>query len=243
MRKDWTSVFQWKVVDKNGNIKYNNAPRRNVRTTAADWRSCLDWQSKIMGGDTLVGAAATGTATTAATATTVTLDSASAPGSTSAFNGKVITMGAAVGVIVSNTNVSSPVCTIDGWHDPTSWGATVTTPSAGRWIILPGNAPAPFLALTANATTSAASDTSLTSEITSGGLTRKIATYSHTSGGTSYQLQAVFNATSTFTVNKGAVFNALTSTAGGAMPFESDEPNPPTLVSGDQLTQTVTVNI
>ena len=44
-------------------------------------------------------------------------------------------------------------------------------------------------------------------------------------------------------VTKEAVFGACNTTAGGVMPFESAEPNPPTLVSGDTLTQTVTITI
>src|SRR5207244_2621672 len=92
------------------------------------------------------GAGATGTATTAPTATTATLDGAAAPGSTSAWNGRIITMGAAFGVILSNTNVSSPVVTIDRWYDPTSaTGAAASTPAAGRWIITPGNAPGQWM--------------------------------------------------------------------------------------------------
>jgi len=237
--KTWTSFFHSKVT-RDGEVIHDSGWRPNLRTTSADWRSGLDWQSKVMGGDVSIGANASGTNSTAPTATTITLNGASAPGSTSAYNGHKVWRGGVFGVILSNTNVSSPVLTIDQWNDPAVPGTAASTPAAGVWQIADGNAAASWLALTADSVAPAVSDTTLTAEITTGGLARSIGTYSHTSGGTSYQLQKVFNATATFTVSKEAVFAAAN---GGAMPFESAEPNPPTLVSGDQLTQTVVVNI
>lgn len=102
-------------------------------------------------------------------------------------------------------------------------------PASGRW-----------LGLSTDTTAPAATDTSLTGEITTGGLGRALGTYAHTTGTATYTISNTFTSSATFTVQKEAVFNAISS---GTMIFESLEPNPPTLVSGDTLTQTVTVSI
>lgn len=75
------------------------------------------------------------------------------------------------------------------------------------------------------------------------GFTRALAVFAHTAAATTYTLVNTFTASGTRTINKEAVFGAATLTAGGVMPFESAEPNPPTLVSGDTLAQTVTITV
>jgi hypothetical protein len=111
-------------------------------------------------------------------------------------------------------------------------------------------APANYVALTTDTTAPAATDTTLPSELNNsgGGLNRAQATYAHTAGTASYTL------TKTYTMNtndgssvqpaKIGVYNG----AYGASPtpllvFETAIPNPPTMVPGDQLTLTETVNI
>lgn len=102
--------------------------------------------------------------------------------------------------------------------------------------------PADYIAVTENAVAPADSDTALAGELTGGGFTRAIAAYAHTAGATSYTLTKTFTSSdgSARTINKMAVFNASTA---GTMVFETLVPSPPTLVSGDQLTLTETVNI
>lgn len=109
-------------------------------------------------------------------------------------------------------------------------------------------AAANYIGLTANSTTPASGDTTLTGEFSTagGGLLRKQATYSHTAGTSSYTLAATFTMNSTDGTNatpaKIGVFNAATA-GSGTMVFETAIPSPPTMVPGDQLTLTETVNI
>lgn len=101
-------------------------------------------------------------------------------------------------------------------------------------------APANYIGLTANATAPAAGDTTLTGEIASGTLVRAQATYSHTTGAASYTLQKTFTSDQTVVIAKIGVFNASSA---GTMMFETVLNATASLVSGDQLTVTETVNI
>jgi hypothetical protein len=96
--------------------------------------------------------------------------------------------------VQSNTSVASSVITVDGWYDanalPADPGvAFASTPTAGATVLVPGNAPASYMALANNSTAvaPATTDTALTGEITtaSGGWIRKLGTYAHSasSGG------------------------------------------------------------
>lgn len=143
-----------------------------------------DLQAEVMGGHL---AGATGTTTSAPTATTVTDSGASFPAS-NGYAGHIVVMSGVYGVIVSNT---STALAIDRWYTPGSpGGAAAATPGSGNYVVLPGGAPAWYIALTANSTAPAAGDTTLASEITTagGGLVRKLATYAHTAGASSYTL-------------------------------------------------------
>lgn len=237
------SHFLTQVHDKNGKLKYS-AFRHNLTTdTASGYTNRRDWQSKAMGladvSSEYVGIA------TGAAATTLTKSGAAFPTSGQALSGRVVVAssdaGSTVfGVIASNT---ATVLTIDQWYNPGTLAAGTTPAATSDFCILPGQFPAPFLAVTENATAPAATDTTLTSELTSDGFTRALAVYAHTAAATTYTLVKTFTATGTRTINKEAVFGAANTTAGGVMPFESAEPNPPTLVSGDTLQQTVTVTV
>lgn len=198
-----------------------------------------DMQARQMGG-AAVGATGTSTGTAATTMT----DSGATWGTTQYVGGWVV-CGNRYGIILSHTGT---VLTLDRWYDPTlPGGAAGSTPGATTvYVILPGGAPAWYMALTANAGAPAAGDTTLTGEITTGGggLIRKICTYAHTGGAASYSLTAVYTANGSdalpVTVAKIGVFNSIVS---GQMLFE-------TLLSatavisaiGDQLTVTDTVS-
>ncbi len=243
------SVFLTQIHSADGKLKDVSIHHNLTTDAATGYTNRRDWQSKAMGGGTWSGSAATltGSATSAA-ATTLTNSGASFPTSGQGLAGAIVAAGpntsgagsTVFGVIVSNT---STVLTVDQWYNAGTMGSGTTPNATASYQVLPGQAPAMFLALSTDGTAPASTDTALTGEITSGGLSRALAVFSHTAAATTYTLQKVFNATGTFTVNKEAVFGAANSTAGGVMPFESAEPNPPTLVSGDQLTQTVTITI
>lgn len=108
-------------------------------------------------------------------------------------------------------------------------------------------AAADYIALTANSSSPAAGDTSLTGEIAtaSGGLIRAQATYAHTGGTATFTLTKTFTANGNdslpVTVAKIGVFNA---SSGGTMPWTSLLSATATLSAvGDALTITETITI
>lgn len=244
------SHFLSEVRNDNGELKSRSVMRHNLTTdTASGYTNRRDWQAKAMGGGLgmFFGATATGAATST-TATSLTNTGASFPTANQGLSGYVVACGpnssgtgsTVFGVIVSNTGTA---LTVDQWYNPAT-GAAGTTPNGTcTYQIIPGQFPAIFLAVTSDATAPAASDTTLASEATTNGFARAIGTWAHTAAASTYTLQKVFNATGTLTVNTEAVFGACNPTGGGVMPFKSAEPNPPTLINGDQLTQTVTITI
>lgn len=102
--------------------------------------------------------------------------------------------------------------------------------------------PADYLAITENATAPALGDTSLTGELTTGGLGRLQATYAHTASSLTYTLVRSWTSAdgTARTINKCGVLNL---SAAGTLVFTSLVPSPPTLVAGDSLQITVTVDI
>lgn len=235
--RKWTSFFG---VQVNGEKLGPACP--NVRTTAADWRSCLDWQSFLMGGSFNVGE--TGAATSV-TATSLTNTGAAFPTTNNGYKGHIIVAMSDAGskVYGSITNNTATVITVDRWYTPGSpAGAAGTTPAATcNYVILPGQAPAWIFALGETSAGSAAGDTTLANEVVADGLQRAMwTTFAHTSGATSYALSKTFTATATHTIYRVALFNAYSS---GAMPFESDLSPIAVLASTDQMTVTDTISI
>lgn len=225
--------------------------RHNLTTdTATGYTNRRDWQAKAMGmGPSFAFATITGNAT-ATSATSLTNSGASFTTAGQGLAGCIVvasrnSSGTGVtvyGVIVSNT---STALTVDQWYDPTSTsGAAGTTPNAtGAYVVLPGQNPAPWLAVTANGTAPSSADTTLTAEITTADFARAVGTYAHTAAATTYTLVHLWTSTNTYTINKEAQFGACNTTGGGVMPFESAEPSPPTVVSGDTLQNTITITI
>ena len=216
--------------------------RHNLTTTIAN-----DWLSRLMGmGPAFAFTTATGAATSTS-ATSLTNTGAAFPTSGQGLQGQIVvaytaTPSIVYGIIQSNT---ATVLTVDQWYNPASTtGAAGTTPSAtGQYTILPGGNPASWMALTPTAITPAVGDTALSGELTASGFARAVGTYTHTTGATTYTLVHLWTAGATYTINGEAQFNAATVNAGDYMPFESVEPNPPTLVSGDTLQNTITVTV
>lgn len=202
----------------------------------------IDWQSAMGGGPSEASAQLTGTATST-TATSLTNTGASFPvtggygnTSTSPLAGKIVCAGSAYGVIVSNT---ATVLTIDKWYNPASpGGAAASTPSGtSTYFIITALVPTWWMALTADSTAPAATDHALASEITTNGFARALGGWSHTNGTNTVTLNNLFTCSGgSTTINKEGVLNA---SSGGILTFESAEPSPPTLISGDTLSQSV----
>lgn len=201
--------------------------------------SGLDLASAALGGD-IAGYTGTSTGTAATT-----LTDTGAAWTTNAYAGHVVATGSVYGVIASNT---ATALTVDKWYTPGSpGGAAAATPATGAYVVLPGGQPAFWMALTANATAPASTDTTLAGEIatTGGGLVRGVATYAHTSGASTYTLTKTFTANGSdvlpVTLAKVGTFN---SSAGGRMAQETLLSATATLsASGDQTTITDTMTL
>jgi hypothetical protein len=222
--------------------------RHNLTTTTATgFTNANDWMAKAMGqGPSFTFATAVGAAT-ATGATSLTNSGAAFPTAGQALAGQMVVAWVSTtvmvwGMIQSNT---ATVLTVDQWYNGASATAAAgtTPPSTAPYIILPGQAPAPWLAVTQNATAPTTADTTLTSELATADWVRAVGTYAHTAAATTYTLVHLWTSTSTVTINKEAVFGGANVTGGGVMPFESAEPSPPTLVSGDTLQNTITITV
>jgi hypothetical protein len=236
--KGWTSVWQGVVRDKHGRLKQVLEPHLNLRTNAG-----ADWQARVMEGDSAAMQTGTASATTATTLTTTSLinhalkDHLIAVGPNASGTGAVL-----YGVCSDN---STTVITVDKWYVPaTPAGAAGGPPNATcTWMALPGSAPLVYLAVTSDSGSPNATDTTLASELAVNGFTRAYyTTLAHTTSAGSFSIAVTFTASGTETINKEAVFTAATIAAGGSMAFESAEPSPPTLISGDTLAQTVSIS-
>lgn len=200
-----------------------------------------------MGGGLPPTATMSGTAT-GSSATSLTNSGASFPTTNQGLAGMIVVAGpnasgtgaTAFGVVVSNT---STVLTVDKWYSGGTWGTGTTPNATATYTLVPGQMPAMFLAVTSDSGAASSADTTLTSEATTNGFTRALATWAHTAAASTYTLTVTYTASGTLTVNKWANFAAANTTGGGAMPFEAAETSPPTLISGDTLTQTVTITI
>jgi hypothetical protein len=137
----------------------------------------------------------------------------------SAYIGQMVVAGTVYGVITAN---STTVLTVERWVNPaTPGGAAGSTPgSTSTFSIVPGQAPAAFMALTANSSAASPSNTSLTGEITTagGGLIRKLCSFAHTAGTSTYTEGATFTANGSdslpVTAAKVGVFPTLTGATG-----------------------------
>ena len=183
------------------------------------------------------------------TASATTATSLTSSGFTaSAYIGQMVVAGTVYGIITANTTT---VLTVERWVNPaTPGGAAGSTPSGTTtFSIVPGQAPACFMALTANTGAPASGDTALTGEITTGGggLIRKLASYAHTAGTATYTEAATYTANGSdslpVTLHKVGMFPTLTG-ATGIMVFETNMSADAVMtVSGDQVTNTQTVTI
>lgn len=248
------------IISRKGRRGSKKGPWRHnlTTTTATGYTNALDWLAKAMGmGPSAAFATAAAWAVAGITITGTTLTAPTGfPTAGQGLAGQIVVVFGLTsqtiryGVIVSNT---ATVLTVDQWYDVTSTtgasGATPTTSGGSAttgvgYIVLPGQNPASWLAVTSDATAPTTADTTLAAELTSNGFSRAVGAWAHTAnGGATYTLLKLWTASGTQTINNEAVFGAATTTAGGVMPFKSAEPSPPTLVSGDTLQNTITVTI
>lgn len=103
-------------------------------------------------------------------------------------------------------------------------------------------APACYLAVSANTTAVADSDTALTGEITTGTLARAQAVFTYTAGASSYTLTKTFTSDQTVVLGKIGVFQTATAGSGSAVFLTLISPTA-SLISGDQVALTETVSI
>jgi hypothetical protein len=244
------SHWHTEIRDVNGKLKYSRAWVHNLTTDAASgYTNRRDWQSKAMGGGlgAFFGTGASGAATSTGT-TSLTVSGTPFPTSNQGLAGYIVFAGpnssgagsTVFGVIVSNT---SSVLTVDQWYNANT-GASGSQPNGTcSYLVPPGQFPAMFMAVSATSFAPANTDTTLNGELTSNGFTRALGTWAHTAAGTTYTLTHTWTASGTETIENEAIFGAANTTGGGVMPFESAEPSPPTLVSGDTLQNVCTITI
>jgi hypothetical protein len=144
------------------------------------------------------------------------------------------------GNVGSNTTT---VLTVDGWWSSLSDTMSGATPASTAGYTIVPSAFARFMGVSADATTPAAADTTLASEITTGGMTRVKCAYVHTAGTNTYLLTGTWSATAAFTLRKGALFTAANPTAGGVMVFEAPFASATSVAAGDTVTITATITL
>ena len=246
----WLSKISRGKNSKKTGLKDSGWRHNLTTTTASGYTNAYDWLAKAMGqGPSFAGSWAR-QSPTGATATGLS-GMSGLPTALQGLAGSIVVVWGTTnttlvyGVISSN---AATTITVDQWYDATSTsGAAGSTPTGGTFyaMILPGQNPASWMAVTADAGAPTTADTTLASELTSStGFARAVGTYAHSAGTANYTLIHLWTASGAgATINKEAQFGAATTTGGGVMPFESAEPSPPTLVSGDTLQNTVTVTI
>jgi hypothetical protein len=253
-----TGIWEAVVRDRDGKVKHRGAPHANVRTQGGS-----DWQAQFMQGavtNNVAQRAATSVATTTLNDTGAAFPTVNNISNLTAASGGLIGQILAVGpnasgvgstvygVIISNT---ATAITVDRWVAAGSPFAAGTTPNGtAQYQVIPVPGPGWFLGISTTVNAGTATDSALGGELTGLGLARKNATtITHTLASATYTLAVTWTSSdgTSRTINSEGVFNGsgtagVTNVLGGVLCFENAEPNPPTLVSGDQLTNTITVN-
>lgn len=195
----------------------------NLRTNVGlDIVSAAVFNFQLGGAGVTTGGSFSGTTATAPAAGTFTTDGVNIPANAAAGQLIVTTSGAnRYGIVQSNTSAANSVLTIDRWYDPTSLPAdrgtaAASTPTAGAWVLVPGNAGVSYLGLADNATATApnVTDTALTGEIdtaSNAGLIRKLATYGHSASSAG---SATITLTKTWTANANDTLPVTVSQTG-----------------------------
>jgi hypothetical protein len=204
----------------------------------------MTWLRGLMGGVRPVGTTGVNTSATATSWTNT-----SAPFTASQLTGMIIvspitgiTTQPVYGNILSNT---TSVIEVDQWW--TQADGTGTTPATGNAaLILPGQGPARFMALTTDTAAPAIGDTTLTSEFTSLGLERALSTYADTGATTftQYKIWTKSGGGSSGAIHKAGLFTGgYGASGGGILVADTDLNAEATLADTDTLAVTWTYTI
>jgi hypothetical protein len=182
----------------------------NLKTTVG-----MTWLRGLMGGVRPVGTTGVNTSATATSWTNT-----GAPFTASQLTGMIIvspitgiTTQPVWGNILSNT---TSVIQVDQWS--TQADAAGTTPATGNAaLILPGQGPARYMALTTDTSGPATSDTALTSEYTTLALNRALSTYADT-GATTFTQYKIWTASGgSGAIHKAGLFTGGYGASGGGV--------------------------
>lgn len=235
------------IRDIDGNVKWEGEYRHNLTTdTAAGYTNRRDGQAKMMGGGFAPFATAVGAAT-ATGATSLTNAGAAFPTAGQGLKGAIVVAsannaGAGVTVFGMITANTATVLTVDQWYTCSTFALGTTPNATASYCLIPTQLAAMWIAVTSDATSPSSADTTLTSEATTNGFQRALATYAHTAAASTYTQQIVITATGSLTINRYCVAASAVALTGW-MPFESAEPSPPVMISGDTCTETITITI
>jgi hypothetical protein len=206
----------------------------NLRTTTG-----MTWLRGLMGGVKPVGTTGVNTSVTANSWT-----NSGAPFTASQLTGMVIvspitglTTQPVYGNILSNTTTAIQ---IDQWW--TQAEGVGTTPATGNAaLILPGQGPARFMALTTNTGVPAIGDTALTGEFVTLGLNRAISVYADT-GATTFTQYKIWTSTGdSGIIHKAGLFSGGYGASGGGVLVATTDLNAEaTLANNDTLAVTWT---
>jgi hypothetical protein len=210
---------------------------KNLKTTVG-----MDWLHEIMGGKLPLPAAQNAPATvvtaTAVTGTGTTWTASQLIGMRIVAPVTGITTAPVIGNILSNT---TSVAQIDQWWKGDD--TTGTTPAnSNSFVILPGQGPARFMALTTNTGGPAVGDVALTGEFTTLGLNRALATFAHTGGQTTYTQYKIWTSTGdSGAIHKAGLFTGGYGASGGGVDVANTNLNADaTLANNDTLAVTWT---
>lgn len=211
---------------------------QNVLTTANN--GGRDQIAAMLGGKLGFG----GSTTVATASSSTSLTATGTPFSADAFIGQIViaeesTNAPVRGTISTNT---TSVLTVDAWR--LGDDSAGTTPGAtANYNIIPGNAPARYIALTENASAASASSTALTGEITTGGCGRALGTYAHTLGASTLTLTKSFSVSASFpAIHRAGLFQISTASS-SLLSFETVLNADANVISGDTLQVTWTITI
>ena len=229
--------------------------RHNLRVNSG-----IDWQSFVMGGYSQIATGSTfflgfgGTTTSALGATTVT-DTGQA-WTTNQWQGHIVVVPTSTanidcwGVVCSNT---ATALTVEAWRTGAGAAATQSATTNVHYLILPGQAPAMWMALSTTNSASVATDTTMAGEITTGTtLVRKLGapSGSRTLATTSFNLAATWTYDGTTPASPVTIYRlgmflcGGAATSNGPMAFETLlNAQAQVAANGDALTVTWTANI
>ena len=209
---------------------------KNLKTTVG-----MTWLRGLMGGYLSSGTMAVSNACTATT-----YGVATTPWTAHALQGQRIvvpitgiTTQPVWGNIGENT---TSLITVDAWYTQTDGAGT--TPAVGNFgLIIPGQSPARYMALTTDSGAPAIGDTTLASEQNANGVARALATYTDT-GATTFTLYKIWTAGGTITaLHKAGLFTSGTLASIGIMVADTVLNADATLATSDTLAVTWTWTI